>query len=423
MGLYVSMKIRTFSSLLLTLHFCSTQAPMAMPSKGNLKNNLQTEMLAAIEEIKNEEIHIKELGQKLQKIYKEIEKTNNSLSLPEERKNKFVAVFDGGSTGTRLNIYLFDPTGLILKAHMFKSISPGIHETKTIKKDIEGLLDAGRQFLLKHGHSAEYDFPIVFNGTAGLRLLGEKRSEQILMQVKNVLTAATKKKDIEVRIIDGKEEGFYAWAALVFITKEKKRIAIIDLGGGSAQISFEIDREHPHEDGIVQGKKKNVLSRSFLGMGLVEGMKHVHKTDTKKVCSWGTKTFSLSECKSQIKSTIGAMIKEKTEGKEAAPGISQVSTVFVSSFISEILQHFKTSKNIRFQDIKNLLNSVCINNQAEVSNPNNHFAPAALDCVSMIYAVMFMESLGVGLFTPIKDAANIPTDISWSLGRALSLLE
>ncbi|KAI5171525.1 ectonucleoside triphosphate diphosphohydrolase 5/6 [Nematocida sp. LUAm3] len=363
----------------------------------------------------------------------------------EKDKNQFIGVFDGGSTGTRLNIYKFDSKGYVLLAHALESVLPGIHESVSPEKDINFLFKKGEKFLLDNGHMSGYDFPVVFNGTAGLRLLESSKREDILKLVKKVLQEVTKKNEVEARVIDGKEEGFYAWAALTFITKIKEKIAIIDLGGGSAQISLEIDSDIPGmHDGVVRGRRRSVLSRSFLGMGLVSGLERIRKIDTHKVCEWKAENFDMEKCRKLIKISLNMMILEKTKGKEVSPGLSQVSTVFVSSFISEILNQYKDSviKNkgtIEFQNIKNISNSVCSTRSlSSASNPvasenmpkslpENPKRPVAkpqnLDCISVMYATMFMEALGVGLFTPIKDTATIPTDISWSLGRALSLLK
>ncbi|KAI5186581.1 ectonucleoside triphosphate diphosphohydrolase 5/6 [Nematocida homosporus] len=400
------------------------------------KNELQLELQENIEALGSEISRLQRVQKGLQLIYEKIG-VKEGLSKPGQNQDQFVAVFDGGSTGTRLNIYRFDAKGLELKKHVLESVSPGIHQSASPMKDIETLLARGRSFLASQGHSEQYDFPVVFNGTAGLRLVELKHRERVLAEVKEALVKATKKKDIEVRVIDGKEEGFYAWAALAFATKSKDKIAIIDLGGGSAQISFEIDRDlQSSQDGIVEGKKKKVLSKSFLGLGLVAGLEQVHRLDTQQVCAWGEKTFELTACKRHMKASLSSMILEKTGGKEIAPGISQVSTVFVSSFISEILHEFNTPSNIQFKDIKSLVDSVCVVKKSGATGlelalspmsaqavPTVSTPPPSLKCPTVIYASMFMENLGVGLFTPIKDASLIPVDISWSLGRALSLIE
>lgn len=351
-------------------------------------------------------------------------------------KDKFVAVFDGGSTGTRLNIYQFNESGLVLKSHLFRKTSVGIHLSKDPGKDIKDLLAAGKKHLTKMHHITGYDFPVVFNGTAGLRLIDERTRNSVLSTVKEAILSETGEKEdkIEVRVIDGKEEGFYAWAALVFTTQIKGRIGIIDLGGGSAQISFEVDKDMQGvQDGIVHGKNKDVLSRSFLGMGLVAGLDRVNKSDRNSVCKTDSENFDINKCKVHVKSTIGSMMQERTQGKEVAPGISQVNTIFVSSFIAETLNILKTPPNSQFKDIKDFVGTVCTNESIKAAAKRGHFAKEGsnpsvqkiprLDCISVMYAVMFMENLGVGLFTPIKNSTDIRTDISWSLGRALSLIE
>lgn len=373
---------------------------------------------------------MQKLKEKLERIAKAAEAEGKDT--PEPERDQFVAVFDGGSTGTRLNIYKFDSKGLVLKAHVMHNISPGIHQVASPKKVVQELLAQGKSFLKKNGHPPEYSsFPLVFNGTAGLRLVEERKRASVLQEVKQTLESETKK-ETEVRVIDGKEEGFYAWAALVFVTQIKPKIGIIDLGGGSAQISFEIDSDlSAAAEGVVHGKNKSVLSRSFLGTGLVAGVEQVRKTDSKHVCDVSSPQLDVGLCKAHIKSTLSNLMYKNTGGKEIAPGISQINTIFVSSFISEILRMLQTPEQAKFQDIKNLMAAVCTTQslkdsaaEEEEAGPN----PAGRkkkgpNCISIMYAVMFMEALGVGLFTPIKDSANVPTDISWALGRAISLIQ
>ncbi|KAI5180249.1 ectonucleoside triphosphate diphosphohydrolase 5/6 [Nematocida sp. AWRm80] len=397
----------------------------------DIKNTLQS----SIRNLEKEIQRITGIKKMLSKAYMALGEIASGKS-SSKKKDQFVAVFDGGSTGTRLNIYRFDPKGFKLKGHMLKNVFKGIHLHKDPKKVISKLLQQGKEFLIENGHPPVYNFPMVFNGTAGLRLIPPAAQDKVLKEVKEALVTETNNPNIEVRVIDGKEEGFYAWAALVFVIQAKEKIGIIDLGGGSAQISFEIDKDTKGgEDGIVHGKNKNVLSRSFLGMGLNEGMSEIKRKDKNGVCEWGQPTYDIVQCKGHIKSTLGLMVLKRTEGHEIAPGLSQINTVFVSSFISEILQLLQAPKQAKFQDIKSLIDTACTNNssmpilpfskKSQSISPSNPTATTKQtpDCVSIIYAIMFMEILGVGLFTPIENAVSIPTDISWSLGRALSLIE
>ncbi|XP_013887620.1 ectonucleoside triphosphate diphosphohydrolase 5 isoform X2 [Austrofundulus limnaeus] len=86
--------------------------------------------------------------------------------------------------------------------------------------------------------------PLVLRATAGLRLLPAEKAQTLLDQVQHVFDESPfLVPDNSVSIMDGTNEGILAWLSLNFLTGHlnadaKKTVGILDLGGGSTQITF-----------------------------------------------------------------------------------------------------------------------------------------------------------------------------------------
>jgi len=85
--------------------------------------------------------------------------------------------------------------------------------------------------------------------TAGLRLLGDAKSTRILAAVRKRLVetgfpVADLNSEDGVAVMDGRDEGVFAWITVNYLTQRigGERIStsgVMDLGGGSTQIVFE----------------------------------------------------------------------------------------------------------------------------------------------------------------------------------------
>ncbi|AET39038.1 guanosine diphosphatase Ecym_3567 [Eremothecium cymbalariae DBVPG len=173
------------------------------------------------------------------------------IKVEDCKKNQFVVMIDAGSTGSRVHVYEFntcvEPPKLLKE--YFKQLKPGLSSFDTdadgAAKSLDPLLDFAVENIPKDMRRCS---PIAVKATAGLRLLGEEKSKKILEAV-----ALHLEKDYDfpivkgdgVSVMDGKEEGVYAWITTNFLLgnlggKEKSATAaIFDLGGGSTQIVFE----------------------------------------------------------------------------------------------------------------------------------------------------------------------------------------
>ncbi|KAF9174785.1 Guanosine-diphosphatase [Mortierella sp. AD011] len=122
--------------------------------------------------------------------------------------------------------------------------------------------------------------------TAGLRLLGEEKSNMILDTVRHRLETKYPFPIIEeqgVAVMDGADEGVFAWVTVNYLLdrfnslEKKPTVAILDLGGASTQVVFEpeIVNGHTSAQGThrypmnFNGNEYILYQHSHLGYGLM----------------------------------------------------------------------------------------------------------------------------------------------------------
>jgi len=212
---------------------------------------------------------------------------------------QYALMIDAGSTGSRIHVYRFNYCNLspTLEDETFKEIKPGLSSYPDSPKDAADSLEPLLQLAMsKIPEELQECTPIAVKATAGLRLLGEEKSEAILKAVEDKIKKEYPfklPKENGVIVMEGKDEGVYAWITVNYllgkIGNEKKEdtVAVMDLGGGSTQIVFEpltIDHlQYPipeSEEGYrVELKFGNfnyiLYQHSYLGYGLMEARKSV----------------------------------------------------------------------------------------------------------------------------------------------------
>lgn len=213
------------------------------------------------------------------------------------KKTDYVVMIDAGSTGSRVHVYSFDtcvsPPRLLNEE--FKMLKPGLSsfdtDTKGAANSLNPLLDLALEKVPKDKQSCT---PVAVKATAGLRLLGEEKSAAILKEVRAHLTNLYPFAVVEgdgVSIMDGKDEGVFAWVTTNYLlgnigSSEKiPTSAVFDLGGGSTQIVFEPDfadsqekmAEGEHKYAFTFGDREFILYQfSHLGYGLMEGRNKIN---------------------------------------------------------------------------------------------------------------------------------------------------
>ena len=208
-------------------------------------------------------------------------------------------MIDAGSTGSRIHIYKFNQCGASAEYEyeVFKMTQPGLSsyagKPEIAAKSLDVLLGEALRVVPSSMHGCT---PVAVKATAGLRLLPGSESADILHAVEERIHDLYPFKLLEedgVTIMDGKDEGVYAWITANYLLgtikadtpKNTATYAVLDLGGASTQIVFEPmfsssdQRLEPgeHKYDLKFGGRSHVLyQHSYLGYGLMRARKHVH---------------------------------------------------------------------------------------------------------------------------------------------------
>lgn len=195
-------------------------------------------------------------------------------------------MFDAGSTGSRIHVFTFKevPDGsLALLDEYFDWCKPGLsaYADNPAKgaESINTLLQKAKRLIPRYKWKTT---PVALKATAGLRLLPPKAADQLLKEVTAVLESSEFLAGPKsVSIMDGQDEGIYAWMTVNFleggITDHSKSLyGTLDLGGGSVQITFTPQEQtiNSAPEGFVRHttifKHRHTLySHSYLGLGLM----------------------------------------------------------------------------------------------------------------------------------------------------------
>ena len=220
-------------------------------------------------------------------------------------------MIDAGSTGSRIHVYRFNNCGAVPeleKEVLFKQtekreggsgLSSYDSDAEGAARSLDPLLDAAVAVVPSDYTSCS---PIALKATAGLRKLGQEKSQRILEAVRRRIDTqypfplvADDKGGVEV--MDGKDEGVYAWITINYLLgkiggpDKTPTAAVFDLGGGSTQIVFEPTFPNAPKGGmpdtLAEGDHKYNLTfggrvftlyqHSYLGYGLMAARENLHK--------------------------------------------------------------------------------------------------------------------------------------------------
>ncbi|XP_014671865.1 PREDICTED: ectonucleoside triphosphate diphosphohydrolase 5-like [Priapulus caudatus] len=201
----------------------------------------------------------------------------------------FCAMFDAGSTGSRVHVFRFSRSKAIsggdmeLVSAVFEQVSPGLsHYVDNPKSAVDGilrLLDVVKSSVPRELWEST---PMALKATAGLRLLSETKARLLLKEVGNVFKQSPFLTDkSSVRIMDGIDEGIFSWFTVNFLIRKLHQGSdtdgALDLGGASTQVTFEPQSSesaiaapsgflHKYE---ALGKEFSLYTHSYLGLGLM----------------------------------------------------------------------------------------------------------------------------------------------------------
>jgi guanosine-diphosphatase len=230
-----------------------------------------------------------------------------SVPYPGKPLVQYAVMIDAGSSGSRVHVYKFnyckqEPE---LENEVFHMLEPGLssfdNDTEAAADSLEDLLQIALESVPQ---DMQHCTPIAVKATAGLRLLGAEKSDRILSAVRKRLEDKYPFPVSAVEIMDGKDEGVYAWITVNYLlgnlkpSERGKSAATFDLGGASTQIVFEpefavesqqmLPGDHLYE--LDYGHERyNLYQHSYLGFGLKEARKRIK---TQVINAWQAEAFS-----------------------------------------------------------------------------------------------------------------------------------
>lgn len=204
------------------------------------------------------------------------------------KENIYGIMFDAGSTGSRIHVFKFLRTrdGLLeLSEEHFYQVKPGLSDYANNPEkgadSIKGLLKKSEEIIPKELWKVT---PVSLKATAGLRMLPENSSNKLLQEVERLFNDSPffTPKQKAVSIMDGPDEGLFAWITVNFLLGglgigSSKVYGTLDLGGGSTQITLNPvtlvtlkDLPHGFTRHILIGNHQFTLyTHSYLGLGLM----------------------------------------------------------------------------------------------------------------------------------------------------------
>lgn len=218
-------------------------------------------------------------------------------------------MIDAGSTGSRIHVYKFNNCGptpelenerfeQTLKREGGSGLSAYADDPEAAAQSLDVLMEVA---VKEVPESYQRCTPIAVKATAGLRKVGEARSEKILKAVRQRLESKFPFPVVDdanggVQVMDGKDEGVFAWITTNYLLgkiggpDKTPTAAVLDLGGGSTQIIFQPTFPETEHGGMPKklaegdhkynltfgGRDFELYQHSYLGYGQMEARNNLH---------------------------------------------------------------------------------------------------------------------------------------------------
>lgn len=207
-------------------------------------------------------------------------------SLGYESDYHHAVIIDAGSSGSRVLSYkfrvpftVFGQANLDLVDEYFEESKPGLSSfADDPEKGADTIVQLIRKAEFLTPPEKRRNTPIIVRATAGLRLLPADKAQQLILSVAKAITKLGY--DVgpdSVKIMDGSDEGIFIWYTVNLLHNliEGDTMAALDLGGGSTQITYQLNEKdasmYPSSDQFVVSAGSNITlyTHSYLNLGLL----------------------------------------------------------------------------------------------------------------------------------------------------------
>lgn len=342
-------------------------------------------------------------------------------------------VFDAGSSGTRLYLYvrqgdkwaehsgprtdaLADPVRQI-RGKRHADIEAGttnvVNQLQRVRADGPSGPDGKREW-------SAFDWPArcrvtdaMVLATAGMRIAEQedpRRSRELWAslhtKLQERLGAGVR---VQARTLTGFEEGLFAWLA-VREGRSDNRFGIAEMGGASAQVSFPCAQCAADEDAVrtvlVKGQPVRFYSYSFLGLGQDEAPKTLGMPDS---CRWGVAVtqagWQKSDCSQRIDLQAAAGLRDPYN----FGALSGQSTSAPRGTARRIPTRQADAAHWVLTGAFNYMNADAV---AQCCEREGQCFEAPSSCFRAVYLEKYLAALDI-------PASAQRADASWTLGAAL----
>uniref|UniRef100_A0A8B9HK31 nucleoside diphosphate phosphatase n=1 Tax=Astyanax mexicanus TaxID=7994 RepID=A0A8B9HK31_ASTMX len=368
------------------------------------------------------------------------------VTRPANASRIFYAImFDAGSTGTRIHVYTFiqkDPDGLpVLDNEMYSSEKPGLSayadNPENAGYSLRKLLVVAKSTVPRVEWKRT---PVVLRATAGLRRLPLAKALALLEEVQYVFDEYPFYVPADsVSIMDGTNEGIFAWVTMNFLTGNlrpniKRTVGILDLGGGSTQITF-LPKSKVTRFSMFNTTHELYTHRyvKICFAFLFVHVENVCKTDIYKTSclpknyegefQFGEFTYKVTgnpegytgykACYQEMKKIVKGIIQQPNELKDGA--VFFAFSYFFDHAVEADLIDENRGGAVQTRDFRKRAKEVC--NKMSMFNPMKAFL-----CMDLTYITCLLKD-GYGfkentVLELIKKVNNV--EASWALGAAIN---